>query len=70
MTLVILFYYLNLISRNASSTAQCLLNSPVSAFSAISSTYQYPGQFYTLQQQCQLAIGVNSTSAGCNVTLN
>ncbi len=45
----------------------CLTNSPVSPFAVTSSTYQYPGQFYTLRQQCQLINGINSTSAGCNV---
>ena len=43
------------------------MNSPVSPFALASATYQYPGQFYTLVQQCQLALGPNSTSVGCNV---
>ena len=46
---------------------KCLLNSPVSTFAITSATYQYPGQFYTLPQQCKLAIGSYSTSVGCNV---
>ncbi len=51
--------------RNVTKT--CLLNSLVSPFALTSATYQYPGQFYTLTQQCQLVLGSNSTSVGCNV---
>ena len=45
------------------------MNSPVSPFAIASATYLYPGQFYTLPQQCQLALGPTATSAGCNVFL-
>ncbi len=54
--------------KSVSSSGSCLVNAPTPAFSSISSYYKYPGQFYTLPQQCQLAIGPSSTSVGCNVT--
>lgn len=54
--------------QSVSSSGSCLVNPPSPSFSTISSFYKYPGQFYTLPQQCQLAIGPSSTSVGCNVT--
>jgi hypothetical protein len=34
------------------------LNSPLSAFAVVSGIYKYPGQFYSILQQCQLALGL------------
>ena len=53
--------------NSTNSNGSCLLNSPASPFISVASAYKYPGQFYSLPQQCQLAIGKSSTAAGCNV---
>ena len=60
-----LFSFNGLILRSVIKT--CLLNSPVTSFAITSATYLFPGQFYTLPQQCQLALGLSATSVGCNV---
>ena len=49
-------YYNIIVFRNVTKT--CLLNSPVSAFAVVSGTYKYPGQFYSITRQCQLAMGL------------
>ena len=50
--------------RNVNPKVACLLNSSTTA---ITSPYKFPGQSYSVNQQCQLVYGINSTSVGCNV---
>ena len=69
LTNIYLKYIVKRCSNFRNVTKTCLMNSPVSPFAIASATYLYPGQFYTLPQQCQLALGPTATSAGCNVFL-
>ena len=51
-----------------SQAGQCLTNSPLNTFqSSYLNTAYLPGQFYTLDQQCQSALGPNSSYSMCKV---
>ena len=48
------------ILRTITTAGQCLLNIPAQAANSLYNATQYPGQCYSLDQQCQLIFGLNS----------
>ena len=69
MTIKFILAIYCLLHRNVTNAGSCLLNAPIAPLNNYYNSFNLPGQFYTLDQQCKLLFGPLSSYSKCWVNL-